>query len=82
MIRAHGALGIEIKKLITTQENSAKFLRSLAAKYGDAGSSVDTAAMQVKRASVDWAQFKENVGNLGMSLVQELKENTALEIAP
>jgi hypothetical protein len=71
--RGFGPMATEIKRLTAEGKTQKEVLEILTKQYGDAGAGVETAAMQVKRAELEWKNFKESVGALGLSLVQYLK---------
>jgi hypothetical protein len=72
-VKGFGPMATEIKRLTAEGKSHAEIMTILTKEYGDAGASVETAAMKVARAKVEWGEFKEKVGELGISLVSQLK---------
>ncbi len=77
-VRATDTFGLQLKKLHEEGKTTSQILTILGQKFGDAGASVNTNAMQVARAKIEWNEFKESVGQMAIGLVQFLKP--ALEI--
>jgi hypothetical protein len=72
-IRATGALGLELKRLQKEGLDTKGILTELGQKFGDAGAGVDNNAMKVARAKVEWNEFKEQIGQTAIGLLQYLK---------
>lgn len=68
-VRGHSALAFEINNMVKAGIPAEQVMEKLRAKYGDAGSAVHNAGIEVDRAKVGWEHTKEAVGSLAKDLI-------------
>jgi hypothetical protein len=72
-VKATDTFGLYLKKLHSQGLTTSQVLETLGQKFGDAGAHIDNNAMKIARAKIEWNEFKEQIGQTAIGLLQYLK---------